>query len=134
MTLETTRDDLLLSVIRGNLQYLCNHLLEVGGLVALGRRIGISGGGAGIRGMLAARRRWTGEFDYVFQDQSSMLGAAMLGQMYQASEMQKQTLPFPASGGRLTRTSAPKLPSGAALAQAAPPSLRAATHPRGEPQ
>jgi hypothetical protein len=33
--------------------------------------------------MLAARRRWTGDFDYVFQDQSSMLGAAMLGRIYQ---------------------------------------------------
>ena len=32
--------------------------------------------------MLEARRRWTGPFDYVFQDQSSLLGAAMLGQIH----------------------------------------------------
>ncbi len=33
-----------------------------------------------------ARRRWTGGFDYVFQPQSSLLGAAMLGQMYLAGK------------------------------------------------
>ena len=92
LTLETTRDDLLMSVIRGNMQYLGDHLSEVGRLVALSRRIGISGGGAGIPGMLAARRRWTGDFEYVFQHQSSMLGAAMLGQMYQAGEVPEQRL------------------------------------------
>jgi sugar (pentulose or hexulose) kinase len=97
LTLETTRDDLLLSLIRGNLKYLGDHLREVGGLVSLSRRIGISGGGAAIHGMLAARRRWTGDFDYVFQHQSSMLGAAMLGQMYQAGERQAQRLASPTS-------------------------------------
>lgn len=92
LTLETTREDLLLSVIRGNMQYLGEHLRQVGRLVALSRRVGISGGGADIRGMLAARRRWTGDFEYVFQDQSSMLGAAMLGQMYQTGDMPEQRL------------------------------------------
>jgi xylulokinase len=86
LTLETSRDDLLVSLIRGNFRYLGDHLRDVGGLVHLGQTIGISGGGASIRGMLEARRRWTGDFDYVFQPQSSMLGAAMLGQMYQARE------------------------------------------------
>lgn len=92
LTLETTREDLLLSVIRGNMQYLGEHLRQVGRLVALSRRVGISGGGADIRGMLTARRRWTGDFEYVFQDQSSMLGAAMLGQTYQAGETPEQRL------------------------------------------
>lgn len=92
MTLETTRDDLLLSVIRGNLAYLGDHLREVAQLVTLGRKAGISGGGADMRGMLAARRRWTGDFEYVFQYQSSMLGAAMLGQMYQDREIPEKHL------------------------------------------
>ena len=97
MTLETTRDDLLLSVIRGNLAYLGDHLREVAQLVTLGRKTGISGGGARIRGMIEARRRWTGDFEYVFQHHSSMLGAAMLGQMYQAGEMPEQRLAGPGS-------------------------------------
>jgi xylulokinase len=92
LNLETTRDDLLLSAIRGNMQYLGTHLREVAGLVRLGRRVGISGGGAGIRGMLEARRRWTGPFEYIFQDQSSLLGAAMLGQIHLTGQVFGQNL------------------------------------------
>jgi sugar (pentulose or hexulose) kinase len=81
--LETTRDDLLLALVRGNLSYLGRHFEQVAGRVSLGRAVGISGGAARVDRMLDARRRWTGDFDYRFQDQSSMLGAAMLGQLYQ---------------------------------------------------
>jgi xylulokinase len=87
LTLETTRDDLLLSLIRGNATYLGAHLEAVARLVSLGRTVRISGGGARARGMLAARRRWTGAFDYVYQDQSSLLGAAMLGQIHQSEQI-----------------------------------------------
>ena len=84
LTLETTRDDLLLSVVRGNMAYLGRHLREISGLVSLSGRVGLSGGGTTIRGTLEARRRWTGAYEYLLQDQSSMLGAAMLGQAYLA--------------------------------------------------
>jgi sugar (pentulose or hexulose) kinase len=84
VTLQTSREDLLLAIVRGNLTYLGEHLEHVGRLVPVNRSVGISGGAARVRGMLAARTRWTGPFDYVFQDQSSMLGAAMLGQVFQA--------------------------------------------------
>jgi xylulokinase len=87
LTLETTRDDLLLGLVRGNASYLGAHLRDVGELAHLGRRVGISGGGARIRGMLEARRRWTGDFEYVFQDQSSLLGAAILGQISQSGRL-----------------------------------------------
>jgi sugar (pentulose or hexulose) kinase len=83
LRLGTTREDLLLAVVRGNLRYLGEHLEQVSGLVRVNRDVGISGGAARIEGMLAARRRWTGDYEYHFQDQSSMLGAAMLGQVYQ---------------------------------------------------
>lgn len=92
LTLETTRDDLLLSLIRGNMQYLGGHLREVAGLVRLGRKVGVSGGGAAIRGMLEARRRWTGPFEYIFQDQSSLRGAAMLGQIHMTGQVFGQNL------------------------------------------
>jgi xylulokinase len=87
LTLETTRDDLLLGLIRGNAAYLGAHLEQVGRLVDLGQRVGISGGGARVRGMLDARRRWTGAYEYVYQDQSSMLGAAMLGRIFQTGSL-----------------------------------------------
>jgi xylulokinase len=87
LTLGTTREDLLLSLIRGNATYLGEHLRDVAELVHIGRRVGISGGGARMRGMLQARRRWTGEYEYVFQDQSSLLGAAILGQISQSGRL-----------------------------------------------
>ena len=87
LTLETTREDLLLGLIRGNAMYLGEHLRDVAELVHIGRRVGISGGGARIPGMLEARRRWTGEYEYVFQDQSSLLGAAILGQISQSGRL-----------------------------------------------
>jgi xylulokinase len=87
LILETTREDLLLSLVRGNATYLGENLKEVTALVRVGRRVGISGGGSGVRGMLEARRRWTGEYEYVFQDQSSLLGAAILGQMSQLGRL-----------------------------------------------
>jgi sugar (pentulose or hexulose) kinase len=87
LTLETTREDLLLGLIRGNAMYLGEHLRDVAGLVRLGHRVGISGGAARISGMLDARRRWTGEYEYLFQDQSSLLGAAILGQFSQSGRL-----------------------------------------------
>jgi sugar (pentulose or hexulose) kinase len=82
VTLETTRDDMLLALIRGNALYHGGHLKEVGALVPLARKVHTTGGGAKIRGYMDAKRRWTGDFDYEFQDQSSLVGAAKLGQIY----------------------------------------------------
>jgi hypothetical protein len=50
--------------------------------VKLGTKVSISGGGANIPGFLDAKRRWTGDFEYVYRDQSSVNGAAMLGQFF----------------------------------------------------
>jgi sugar (pentulose or hexulose) kinase len=83
ITLETNRDALLLSLIRGNAAYHGQHLREVGRMVKLGRRVITTGGGAKIRGYMEVKRRWTGDFEYEYQDQSSLLGAAMLGRVHQ---------------------------------------------------
>jgi hypothetical protein len=37
--------------------------------------------------MFEARRRWTGAFEYVFRDQSSIFGAAMLGGTFQSGRL-----------------------------------------------
>ena len=66
VTLETTREDMLLALIRGNALYHGEHLREVGSMVELGRRVVTTGGGAKIRGYIEAKRRWTGDFDYEF--------------------------------------------------------------------
>jgi cell division ATPase FtsA len=49
----------------------------------LGRKVVTTGGGAKIRGYVEAKRRWTGDFEYEYQDQRAVLGAAMMGRMYQ---------------------------------------------------
>jgi xylulokinase len=104
ITLQTSRQDLLLAIVRGNARYLGRHLEDVARLVPVGHRVGISGGAARVEGMLEARKRWTGDLDYVYQDQSSMLGAAMLGQIHQGG------LAALASPGRSRRTLEPGPP------------------------
>jgi sugar (pentulose or hexulose) kinase len=78
VSLETTREMLLLGLIRGNAAYHGAHLAELAGMVKLGRKVAVTGGGANIPGIMAAKRRWTGDFEYVYQDQCSLRGAAML--------------------------------------------------------
>jgi len=82
LILETTRDHMLLGLIKGNAVYHGQHLKEVSRLVELGDTVMTSGGASKIRHFLEAKRRWMGDFEYLFQDQSSLLGAAMLGQTY----------------------------------------------------
>jgi xylulokinase len=83
LSLETTREKILLGLIKGIALYHGGNLQEVSGLVKLGRKVMTTGGGAKIRGFLQVKKRWTGDFEYEYQDQSSLLGAAMLGQIYQ---------------------------------------------------
>jgi xylulokinase len=81
VTLETTREDMLLALMRGNALYHGRHLEELRSKVALGSKIMVTGGAARVPGYLETRRRWTGPFEYEFQDQSSLVGAAMLTQL-----------------------------------------------------
>jgi hypothetical protein len=77
---------MLLGLIKGNAVYHGEHLKEVSGLVRLGRKVVTTGGGAKIRGFLKVKKRWTGDFEYQYLDQSSLLGAAMLGRFYQTGQ------------------------------------------------
>jgi hypothetical protein len=67
-----------------------------------------TGGGAKIHGHMEVKRRWTGDFEYEYQDQSSLLGAAMLGRVHQQGGWSPGLQPSepkrgrPASGGRET--------------------------------
>jgi xylulokinase len=90
LSLETTREDCLVGLIRGNVSYLASHLTDVRELVRLSPRIALSGGGSRSPAMVAARRRWTGNFEFVVADQSSLRGAAILGSVYLGA-------PWPAS-------------------------------------
>jgi sugar (pentulose or hexulose) kinase len=80
LSLETTREKILLGLIKGIAIYQGENLKEVASLVSLGQRVMATGGGAKIKSYLKAKKRWTGDFAYDYQDQSSLLGAAMLAQ------------------------------------------------------
>ena len=81
VTLETTREDMLVSLMRGNALYHGRHLEQLRSKVALGSKMMLTGGAAAVPGYLEAKRRWTGEFEYEFRDQSSLAGAAMLARL-----------------------------------------------------
>ena len=86
LTLETTREKIFLGLIRGNAIYHRDHLKEVAGLVNIGKIVMTTGGGAKIKGFLEAKKHWSGDFEFRYQDQSSLLGGAMLGQFYQTKK------------------------------------------------
>ena len=82
LNLETNREKMLLGLLRGNLQYIGGHLKEISEFMKLKNRITTTGGGARIRGMNSLKKLWMGDFEYEYQNESSLLGAAMLGKMY----------------------------------------------------
>ena len=82
LDLETTRDEMLLALVRGNALYSGSHLKEVGRMVQLGRQVFITGTGAKVADYVRARKRWFGDYEFIYQEQSSLLGAAILGQLH----------------------------------------------------
>lgn len=84
LDLETTRDEMLLALVRGNALYSGSHLSEVGSMVKLGSQVLITGTGAKVAEYVRARRRWFGDYEFIYQEQSSLLGAAMLGRLHLA--------------------------------------------------
>jgi len=81
LTLGTTREELLLSVLRGNEIYHAEHLKELAGMIELGPEVVTSGGGARVDGMMDVKLRWLGKYSYSFLEQSSLRGAAILGRI-----------------------------------------------------
>lgn len=86
LSMETTREKLLLGLIKGNTTYTGSHLSELGKLIPLSQVVHLSGGGAKIAEMEKAKQRWQGDFTYCTVEQSSLIGAAMLGQGFLKGE------------------------------------------------
>jgi xylulokinase len=78
LSLETNRDHILLSMIRGNNRYMKLHLDEMGTKVPLSSTIHLTGGGLSTA-FIQCKKEWMGNFDYKLSSNSSMLGAAQLG-------------------------------------------------------
>ncbi|MFC1635100.1 FGGY-family carbohydrate kinase [Planctomycetota bacterium] len=81
LTHETTREQILAAVVRGLCEYQKAHLDEIGKSVSLQDVIHVTGGALN-PALIQAKSKWMRDCEYIFNEQSSMKGAAMLGQKY----------------------------------------------------
>lgn len=81
LTRQTTREEILAAIVRGLCEYQKAHLEEIGQSVFLGDTIQVTGGAVS-PALIRAKSKWMRDCRYVLNEQSSMKGAAMLGQEY----------------------------------------------------
>jgi sugar (pentulose or hexulose) kinase len=81
LTQETTREEMVASLVRGLCRYQREHLKEISLAVPLREPIHVTGGAVS-PALIQAKERWMRLGRYVFQEQSSMKGAALLAQHY----------------------------------------------------
>jgi xylulokinase len=81
LTHETSREEVLAAIVRGLCEYQKAHLDEIEGSVSLQDSIRVTGGATN-PALIRAKSRWMRDCEYIFDEQSSMKGAAMLGRKY----------------------------------------------------
>lgn len=78
----TTRDDFLMAILKGNNLYLASHLSDIAKVLKPDNKIKLTGGAGNIRNMEKVRRKWIGDYQFEYIEQSSLQGAAKLGKLY----------------------------------------------------
>jgi xylulokinase len=81
LTPETSREELLAALVKGLCEYQREHLKEIAVEVPLNNTINITGGAVN-PSLIRAKKKWMRNSEYIFEEQSSLKGAAMLGQKY----------------------------------------------------
>ena len=81
LTQQTTREEILAAIVKGLCEYQKSHLDEVGRNVPLQDVIHVTGGATN-PALIRAKSKWMRDCEYVYDEQSSMRGAAMLGQKF----------------------------------------------------
>jgi len=81
LTQETSREELLAALVRGLCQYQRENLKEVALEMPLAEEILVSGGAVS-EALIRAKTKWMRSCSYRFETESSLKGAAMLGQKY----------------------------------------------------
>jgi len=81
ITAETSRDELAASLVRGLCNYQQEHLDLIEKNVPLNKTVCLTGGAVN-PALVRAKEHWYRDCKYEFQEQSSVLGAAMLGMDY----------------------------------------------------
>jgi sugar (pentulose or hexulose) kinase len=81
LTQETSREELLAALVKGLYEYQRENLKEVSIEMPLANEILISGGAIN-DALIRAKRKWMRNCTYRFETESSLKGAAMLGQKF----------------------------------------------------
>lgn len=81
LTQETTREELVTALVKGLCEYQSLHLNEVCRHVPLNDTIYLTGSALN-EPIMRAKKKWMYNSSYVYNEQSSMKGAAMLGRRY----------------------------------------------------
>jgi xylulokinase len=78
MTRETSKSELLAAMVKGLCEYQRDHLKDISLQIPLANEIHVTGGAVN-PALVRAKKKWMREGKYVFEEQSSMKGAALLG-------------------------------------------------------
>jgi sugar (pentulose or hexulose) kinase len=81
LTQESSREELLAAMVRGLCQYQREHIEEISSEIQLKEEILISGGAVN-PALIRAKTKWMRNCSYKFETESSLKGAAMLGQKF----------------------------------------------------
>ena len=81
LTQETSREELMTSMVRGLCEYQRKHLKDISAKMPLKGEILVSGGAVN-PALIRAKTKWMRNCDYTFETESSLKGAAILGQKY----------------------------------------------------
>ena len=81
LTQETSREEMLAALVRGLCLYQREHLKEIALEVPMKDEIRVTGGALN-PSLIRAKAKWMHDSQYVFEEQSSLKGAALLGRKY----------------------------------------------------
>lgn len=85
LSLETDREKMLMALIKSNNLYMARHLEEIREKVTLADTIHLTGGGIS-SAFIECKELWMGKYNYILQDNSSLMGAAQLGHYHLTGE------------------------------------------------
>jgi sugar (pentulose or hexulose) kinase len=81
LTQETSRDEMLAAMVRGLCEYQQKNLKEISREMPLKNEILVSGGAVN-PSLIRAKKKWMRACEYTIETESSLKGAAMLGQKH----------------------------------------------------
>ncbi len=86
MNQESDREELLAAMVRGLCEYQREHLKEISLEIPISREIFVTGGAVNDV-LIEAKKQWMRDSSYVYRDQSSLRGAALLARKHLEGEL-----------------------------------------------